>query len=270
MRKPNFHCKTIVLLFVMLSLTGCVWLRLLEFRNQLGEFDDYFVTKVNGEGFTLGFREPVLFSDDLIYLSRLEPSKKSKLHDTVDWLYDFKKIDAEGKLVSPEVDIIFRLGFNGENMMSSWTFSPIFLAMAPPQFLEMSLRGLGSSKIFRSKRQVKATFDSLPKLKAELPLKQDIIRNLGDPVEIVEESRDQQQYIYHFMLETDYVEKGYEDRRFMEMKLDFANDSGKLLKMWSKFVGMKVSIDYRKLVDGTESEVSDTKGLPSGKEIQNT
>lgn len=261
MQKQISHRKFILLLFLMFSLTGCVWLRLLEFRSQLGEFDDYFVTKINGEGFTLNFREPVLFSDDLIYLSKLEPSEKSKLQDTEYWLYDFKKVNANGRPVSPEVDIVFRLGFDSEKMMNSWTFSPIFLAMAPPQFLEMSLRGLGSSKIFRSKRQVKATFDTLPKLKVGLPLKQDIIQNLGDPVEIIEENVGQQRYIYHFMLDTDYVEKGYEDRRFMEMRLDFANDSGKLLKMWSKFVGMKISIDYRKLVDGTEPEITNSTSL---------
>jgi len=246
MIKTRKSITAIVVFALILPLSGCVWLRLLELKSQLGEFDKNFASKVDENGYTLSFKQPVIFAEDLSYLSKLQPSWKETRSDGQRWFYNFKKIDASGRFVSPRVSIVHQLGFSNNQLLNTWIFPPNLLAMTPAPFLELSLRGLGFSKIFKSKRQVKATFDKLPKVQAPIPTKENVISVLGDPIEIQQQEYGSL-YIYHFQLDTDSVEEGYEDRKFMEFKLGFAADNEVLLKLWSKFMGMNISLDYTKL-----------------------
>ena len=245
--------KWLILCILLSTLTGCVWLRLLELKNQLGEFDRYFDSKVDENGYTLTFKEPVVSAEDLIYLSKVFPSWKKATPERQHWFYDFKKIDAEGQYIKPTINIVHKLGFNQQDLLDRWTFPPNLLAMTPAPFLELSLRGLGFSTIFRSKRQVKASFDKLAKVTAPIPVKQDVVDVLGEPLEI-QKTDYGSLYIYHFRLDTDQVEPGYEERKFMEFKLGFTANTDKLLKVWGKFMGMKISVDYRKLAAKKDSD----------------
>jgi len=246
--------KLLILCIFLTTLSSCVWLRLLELKNQLGDFDRYFSSKVDDSGYTLTFKEPVVSAEDLIYLSKVYPSWKNNTPQRQRWYYDFKKIDRDGKYIEPTINIVHQLGFNHQKLLDSGTFPPNLLAMTPAPFLELSLRGLGFSTIFRSKRQVKASFDKLPKVTAPVPVVQDVVAVLGKPLE-VQSTNYGSLYIYHFQLDTDQVEPGYEERTFMEFKLGFAAENNILLKVWGKFMGMKISVDYRKLVakKGVES-----------------
>ena len=49
-----------------LALSGCLYLRLLELRNQLAEFDRYFETDLR-EGVKLTCRKPVLLDEDMAF-----------------------------------------------------------------------------------------------------------------------------------------------------------------------------------------------------------
>lgn len=245
-KTPKSIAIAIVVFALVLSLSGCVWLRLLELKNQLGEFDKNFESKVEPNGYTLSFKQPVVFAEDLTYLSKLQPSWKETHAYGQHWFYNYKKVDVNGQFVSPQVSIVHQLGFSNNKLLNTWVFPPNLLAMTPAPFLELSLRGLGFSKIFKSKRQVKATFDKLPKVQTPVPTKDNIIAVLGDPLEIQKQDFGLL-YIYHFQLDTDTVEEGYEDNKFMEIKLGFIADSEALLKLWTKFMGMKISIDYTKL-----------------------
>ena len=238
--------KLLILCILITALSGCVWLRLLALKNQLGEFDRYFSSKVDNNGYTLTFKEPVVSAEDLIYLSKVYPSWEKNTPQRQRWFYDFKKIDADGKYIEPAINIVHQLGFNQQNLLDQWTFPPNLLAMTPAPFLELSLRGLGFSTIFRSKRQVKASFDKLSKVTTPIPVMKDIVAVLGKPLE-VQATDYGSLYIYHFQLDTGQVEPGYEERKFMEFKLGFAAENNILLKVWGKFMGMKISVDYRKL-----------------------
>lgn len=260
MKSDSTSTGKLLIICVLLSmLGGCVWLRLLELKNQLAEFDRYFASKTDEKGYTLNFKEPVVSADDLIYLSKVHPGWKKTTPERQRWFYDFKKIDASGQFIEPTVNIVHQLGFNEQNLLDRWTFPPNLLAMTPAPFLELSLRGLGFSSIFRSKRQVKANFDKLPKVTAPVPVKQDVVGVLGVPLEI-QKTDYGSLYIYHFQLDTDQVKPGYEERKFMEFKLGFAANTDKLLKVWGKFMGMKISIDYRKLAAKKDPGVDNNTG----------
>lgn len=248
----------LVLLLTAALLTGCVYWRLYRVKLQLGEFDRYFSVQATDQ-FTVNFKDPVMFREDFDNLSRLLPSSCMAVKAEKFCIYRFYKIDGNQKRVMPEVEFFFKLNYNAEDRLIAWTYSPIFLKIAPPEFLEVSLRSLGGGEINRDKNQLKADFSSVEKISAELPVKSETLVYLGSPLK-VETRPDEQILIYHFLLDTPSIEPGYEDRALSVIKLTFDHTTGKMVKMAGSFAGLKVSIDYRKYMKQTESLALDTSG----------
>jgi len=241
-----------ILLSLVCLLTGCVYARLLEIKVQLSEFDEN-VQVEKGEGFSLAFNNPVLYREDLDYLSKLKPTVTEYLTGGARTVYQLQRQyldDSEQK-----VNLYFVLEFNEDDLLKRWTFSPVFLAMVPAEFLEYSVRALGDSTIFRFRRQIKANLAAIDPIDLPVPTSDKIIAVLGDP-HLVEYQETSVRYVYYFDLLTDYVEEGYEDHRVSEIKLDFNKADGKLLKTWGRFAGMKISVDYRKITKKNRQKVA--------------
>lgn len=234
-----------LLLILLSSLTGCFyWLRAYETYLQMGEFDQNFSITAD-DAFIVHFKDPVLYSDDFISLSKLQPSLISGEENQQNWRYWFIKVDEQGALIKPEIKFHFDLAFNDEQKLARWIFSPLFLQIAPAEFLEASLRSLGGAKINKLKRQLKADTDSIEKISADLPQKSMVIKQLGEPLKI-EHLENEDVYYYHFQLQTDDIEHGYEDRALSIVKLSFDKQNNELTKMAGRFIGLKLSIKYRK------------------------
>ena len=235
-----------VLIFALL-LTGCVyWLRAFQVYQQMDEFDKNFAIVVTDE-FTLQFKDPILYSKDFVSLSKLQPSDDSVTPNGRKWRYLFRKIDKDGNLIKPEINFYSDLHFNKENKLTAWSFSSLFLQIAPPKFLEVSLRSIGGAEIDKEKHQLKANSALLEKISDDLPKKSAVVAKLGEPLEIKDES-EQEIYIYHFLLETHQIEKGYEDRALNEVKITFDKKTQELTRMAGRFAGLKVSINYKKFL----------------------
>jgi hypothetical protein len=244
--KRYFYIAGIILFASLIS--GCIyWLRAYQTYLQMDEFDRYFSITV-GDDFTLHFKEPILYNDDFVSLAKLQPSLKNTLPDgRKHWRYWFRKIDQNKRLVKPEVKFYSDLNFNKDNKITAWSFSALFLQIAPPEFLELSLRSIGGAEIDKEKMQLRADTDLLTKISAELPKKQAILAHLGAPFEIAKEDENEL-YIYHFLLDTPRIEEGYEDRALTEVKLTFDASTQELIKMAGRFAGLKISIKYKNLV----------------------
>lgn len=235
------------LLILISSLTGCfVWLRAYQTLLQMEEFDKYFTITASDE-FSVHFKQPILFNDDFTSLSKLQPSLISPLESGEKWRYWFRKVDAEGKIIQPEIKFYFDLKFNKEYKLERWTFSPLFLQIAPAKFLELSLRSLGGASIDKGKRQLKANSDLVKKISTDLPKKATVLAHLGEPLSIKNKTK-KDVYRYHFLLETDDIEEGYEERTLSVVKLSFDKKEEELYKMSGRFAGLKISIDYRKFL----------------------
>jgi hypothetical protein len=156
-------------------------------------------------------------------------------------------VDEQQKLIKPGLSFFFDLDFNRDNRIASWYFSPLFLQIAPPKFLEVSLRSLAGGAIDKEKKQLHANADAITKISAKLPQKASVIAQLGTPVEIKTEA-DQEVYIYNFLLDTHDIEPGYEDRALSVVKLTFDKSSHELTRMAGRFAGLKISINYRKFL----------------------
>lgn len=246
--------RVVVLLVLTLSLTGCIyWIRAYQTYLQMDEFDRYFNVVVKDD-FTLQFKKPILYSDDFVSLARLHSSQEIPTPEGKRWRYWFRKIDHNNKVVVPEIKFYSDLNFNKKDRITAWSFSSLFLEIAPPKFLEVSLRSLGGAEINKDKMQLRANTDLMDKIAGELPKKPVVVEKLGKPLRIDQE-KDQEVYVYHFLLETHDIEEGYEDRALSEVKLTFDKSTQELTRMSGRFAGLKVSINYRKFLDSSTADM---------------
>jgi len=236
-----YRLVTILLLAGLIS--GCVYWRLLQTKLQLNEFDQYF-SVIAADDFTWHFKQPLIYSDDFTFLAKLQPSSIQSEPYGEKWQLLFRKINKQGKLTRPEVNYFFTLKFNQEQRLTDFSLSSLFLNMAPPKFLEASLRSLGSGDIYESRRQLKVSADKMLKISSQLPKQPKILQYFGQPLEKTEEDG-LDVYLYHFRLETPYIEKGYEDRALSALKLWFDKNTLELVKFGGRFAGLKLRIDYR-------------------------
>ncbi|TAN48356.1 MAG: hypothetical protein EPN21_15050 [Methylococcaceae bacterium] len=247
--RPHYRLrwlKFISLASVALLLSGCVYLRLLETKNQIADFDHNFRVDT-GNHFTVHFLRPTLLSDDFTNLSGIEPTTHQVQETSQSNIYTFQKIDVNDNVVdAPAGNLIFKLTFDEHDRLTSWDFSPAFLIMAPAAFLEASIRSLGSATIDQGKHRVSADSDSLDKVAAQLPPRSSIVAALGEPVEIAHR-QNSLRYIYRFRLDGRAVDESHEKNRYAEAKLDFDKQTDRLQKMSSRFAGLKIAINYRRL-----------------------
>lgn len=228
------------------SLSGCMdWIRAYQTYLQMSEFDHYF-SVTSAENFTLHFKEPILYSKDFVSLSKLYPSEDSSLPKGRLWRYWFRKIDSSGRLVVPEIKFYSELSFNSDKRITAWSFSSLFLQIAPAKFLEASLRSIGAAEIEIDSKKLRFNNNLLEKTSDDLPKKNIVLEKLGEPLQIIDDG-DFEVYVYHFRLETYHIEDGYEDRVLTEIKVFFDKKNQELIRMSGRFAGLKVSINYQVL-----------------------
>lgn len=240
--------RFICLILIACSLSACVyWMRAYQVYLQMSEFDRYFNVVVSDD-FSLHFKKPIMLSEDFVSLSKLHASEETALADGKKWRYWFRKVNGYKKPVTPEVKFYSDLTFNKENQLTLWTFSSLFLQIAPPKFLEASLRSLGGAEINKAEMQLQGNSAAVEKIADDLPKKDTIVAKLGKPFEI-KPDKGQEIYTYLFLLDTPHIDKGYEDRALSEVKLSFDKKSHELVRMAGRFAGLKISINYRKFQD---------------------
>lgn len=244
--KPLSSLARLLFILLALLLSGCVWLRLLEIKNQLAEFDDNVRIEVANRHFIVHLLRPVLLSEDFTYLSKLNPSRVEPLPGgAYRWYLDFR-IDPARTLEQKARRVSFVMTWTPRNRLASFDFSPLFMEMAPAAFLEASIRSLGVGKVDQDRKQLKVDPEDLPRLTASLPKAGDILSVMGPPLE------DHRQdglrlLVYRFLAESQPVEPEYEARRVAEAKLYFDARKDGLIRLKGQFAGLKLSIDYRKL-----------------------
>jgi hypothetical protein len=259
--KPGIIKRSLRVIFLLIlagSLSGCIyWIRAYQVYLQMDEFDRHFSVE-SGDEFTLHFKDPILYSKDFVSLSKLYASQDDPTPEGRRWRYWFRKVDSNNVLIKPEVKYYSDLKFNKENRLIAWSFSPLFLAIAPPKFLEVSLRSIGGAEIDKDKRQLKANSALLDKISDELPRKPAVLAQLGEPLEIQDEG-ELEVYVYRFLLETHHIAEGYEDRAINEVKISFDKKTQELVRMAGRFAGLKVSINYRKFLNVPQDGLAQNK-----------
>jgi hypothetical protein len=259
--KPGIIKRSLRVIFLLIlagSLSGCIyWIRAYQVYLQMDEFDRHFSVESSDE-FTLHFKDPILYSKDFVSLSKLYASQDDPTPEGRRWRYWFRKVDGNNVLIKPEIKFYTDLNFNKENRLIAWSFSPLFLSIAPPKFLEASLRSIGGAEIDKDKRQLRANSALLDKISDDLPRKPAVMAQLGEPFAITDEG-EYEVYTYRFLLETHHIEEGYEDRALNEVKISFDKKTQELVRMAGRFAGLKVSINYRKFLNVPQDGLAQNK-----------
>ncbi|MGR9072105.1 MAG: hypothetical protein ACU833_03455 [Gammaproteobacteria bacterium] len=212
------------------------------------EFDDKFEVQVKDD-FTLLFREPLIFSEDLLYLAKLQPTVKLPAGGGKIWRYTFRKVNGDNRLAAPEIKFHWDLMFNESNRLEAWSLSPLFTQIAPPALFEVFLRSLANAEVDTLNYRVKVDMDPSQNISADLPTRQQIFAQFGEPLKHYSKDKDNTRVnLYRFILDSPDVEEGYEERAVTTLKLAFDNNTNELVSMSGRYAGLKIAINYRDMM----------------------
>ncbi len=220
-----------------LLLTGCVYLRLLQLKNQIGHFERNFVVHTD-EGVRIECRKPVLKTEDVRWFG-LEPEVRTPGDDSETWQVRWVK------QLPPEVteqgtyDIVLHLDFTDEKLRQLTIPERYFEAM-PKHLLIDLLRSLGGARVDRDARALEA---QLATAAPDLP---GIQRLLGRPSrEIV--TKEETVYGYRYVPSTS---RGLARSAVFDIAVHFENGTDRL-KRWEGTTPVgKVGFTFEKGSEG--------------------
>jgi hypothetical protein len=226
-----------LLLIVSVSSTGCVYLRLLKVKRQLNDFENNFeLNDKNGLKFV--FKNPVLLSDDIIWLMRNVPLSRKQTESGEIWVYVLEKqyLDENTDKVNYDIPILF---YVRDDKLVEMTFPERFLKNLSKPLLIKMLGSMGKSSISKSTRTAGTEFKGSNS--DEIPKKRYIISVLGNPYK--DETTDHtEMFTYLYNLKTGDMAK--EDDQFdLTMTFSFGDDNDSLEKAEYTFNGLTMSLN---------------------------
>lgn len=146
----------------LLLLPGCVWLRLLDLKVQMQDFDHH-LTVLQGPPLELRFRTPPLLAEDVVTLIGAEPSARAPMPGGAVWTYAFLRLDAAGEPALP-VEAMMITAVVRDGRLVALAFPPQVSAVVPGALMEAGLRSLARARVDR------ATFSASSRVEADEPL----------------------------------------------------------------------------------------------------
>ncbi len=235
MRLLDKKISIIFLLFVV-SLTGCVYLRLLKVKRQLNDFETNFELR-DQNGLKFVFKNPVLISNDIIWLMKNDPLSRKKTEGGENWVYVLEKrySDENAEKLNYDIPILF---YVSDDKLVEITFPERFLKNLSKPLLIKMLGSMGKSKISKSTRSAGTEFKgSNPD---EIPKKRYIISVLGKPYR--DETTDHsQRFTYLYDLKKSDADEE-DDQVDLTMTFSFGDDNDSLEKAEYNFNGLTMSL----------------------------
>jgi hypothetical protein len=223
-----------LLVTAALLLSGCVYLRLLELKKQLGKFDDYFVLNT-ADGLSLMCQDPVLRTSDIRWIG-LYPEKTKTIGQAEQWEVRWVKHLPAGVTEKMEFDVVLNLGFV-HGKLTRVSIPERYFAVMPKAFLVGVIKSVGRGRIDKSSKQIEATV-SAEEVAAARPKLPAIDKLLGQPTEERVEGT-------NTIVRYRYVPATKESRAgVFDMHLTFDTKSGELLQ-WQGFTPVgKIGFDF--------------------------
>ncbi|HKB90300.1 MAG TPA: hypothetical protein VKC60_07260 [Opitutaceae bacterium] len=132
-----------------LCLSGCIYLRLLELKHQLADFDRNFqIQSADGVEFTC--LHPVLLVDDMSFFG-ITPERRMKEGPTETWDLRWVKVLPIGASEPPGFAITARTHFR-EGKLDQFALSESFFGLVPKALLIDTLRALGKASVETSSK----------------------------------------------------------------------------------------------------------------------
>jgi hypothetical protein len=227
---------SIIFLLFIVSSTGCVYLRLLKVKRQLNDFENNFeLNDKNGLSFV--FKNPVLLSDDIIWLMKNDPLSRQQTEIGETWVYILEKqyLDENTDKVSYDIPMLFYLR---DDKLAAMTFPERFLKNLSKPLLIKMLGSMGKSEISKSTRSAGTEFrgSNLD----EIPKKRYIMSVLGKPYKD-ENADDTSKFTYLYNFKKNGIEKE-NDEFDLKMTFSFRDDDETLQKAEYNFNGLTMSL----------------------------
>lgn len=214
------RATAILLVGLSLFLSGCVYLRLLELKQQLGRFDQHFSLATN-DGLTLVCHQPVLRTDDLRWIG-VKPEIIRRLGQAEHWHVRWVKSLPADVTETNAYDIVIEMSFVADKLTRA-TVPERYFALMPKSFVTGVIKSVGGGRINKSQKGIEATVGAA-EVAAARPKLPAIDQLLGRPTE---ERVDGANTIVRYR----YVPVTTEpDPGVFDMRLTFDTKSGELLK----------------------------------------
>jgi hypothetical protein len=242
----NFKRAACLLLLgvTALLLTGCIWLRLLELKNQLAEFDR-FVKVDERQGLTLHFVKPVVLSQDIRQLSDVEPTAKATNQNHETWYWTFEKQFASTNAPELTNNLTLEMGFT-KGKMDSVTFPERVLAFVPKPFIIGIFRSLGGAEIDQKTRSASMKWQGFDKNKFVPLTKAQMTNLLGAPFSITQTNLNST-YFYRYGLKT--VTPVAVHNKRVRARFTFHQNSDQAYLVEADFAGLKFDINFDALTN---------------------
>lgn len=211
---------------------------MLDVRDQLNDFETNF--DLNDErGLTLVFKNPVLTSDDVIWLLKgspvsVKPEGKGQL-----WTYVFEKQYTTSQDEGGEYDIPILMVME-DDKLAEVTFPERFLKNLSIPLLKKMLASMGNADISKLRKSASSTYTGEDP--TEIPTSDNVIETLGLPYE-VEDMGDKSKLSYLYYLE-DAQGNATKDNLNFELWFIAGNDDKALKRVGGKIRGIKLSMDF--------------------------
>jgi len=223
----------LIALFLCLGLSGCIYLRLLKVKGQLKRFDDYFELAEQEEMF-LVFREPVLYSEDVVKLMespptyRIEHGRVLALSYVLEKQYQLER-DEEGRF-DIQVGFVFR-----DNKLNQMVIDHKIFSFFPKGSFANALKALGGGTVDQRKRELTSKFESYTN---QEPLTVSKIESLLGVPYAIDGNRYWYKYYYKPPPSVE-VEKTYSN-----VYITFDEDSGEMLECRTLLFGARLEMSF--------------------------
>lgn len=172
----------LILTGIALALGGCVFLRLLEVKRQLAEFDRFFTVDAR-DGLKLTFANPVLLRRDVTFLG-LHPESRRRAGAIekwdLRWIKEPAPKDDPGEVFEQTGRLVFVRG-----KLATVEMPERFFAYFPKSVLIAGLRAMGRASVDRAGRTANSELEDADFPEPGRPLRgEDLLGMLGHPLEI--------------------------------------------------------------------------------------
>jgi hypothetical protein len=181
----------------LLTLTGCVYLRLLTVKNQLRDFDANFAFG-GRRSWYVEFKNPSLYAKDISFLIGAPPLSVSTTTTGTLLSYEFEMVRSTP--TAPTALERLSLGIASEgNMLRQAIVPETFLLYFSRRVLEETFRQAKDAQVVKLKKTARADVRLSPEADAELPSLERTLLLLGEPLKS-EESGDLRVLNYRYKI----------------------------------------------------------------------
>ncbi len=234
---------------VALLLSGCVYLRLLQLKRQLADFDENFAMQTSS-GLRLNFLKPILTGDDIAWLG-FEPATRTKLGVAERWDLRWVKELPPGIEEKGGFEIAFELIFTQEKL-SGLNVSETYFALVPKPIIVAGIKSLGRAKVDKKTRSVAATVDESTLGDVVWPSQRSVTAQLGRPTdETIENGRRIVRYRFVGVAPPDKKPGGKPNVIDLKLTFDIAQDQ--LLKTEGRTPVGNIDWDFKPPAPKTKS-----------------